>query len=134
LSTEKQRTNPPDSEVTEKPVRRHYTAEYKRRIVTEWRACTHKGEVGALLRREGLYSSLLYKWRDQEDVGLSAKPCGRKPSPEGSYEEKRQLRRENARLRHRLEQAEAIIEIQKKVSILLGITLKQPENDERGLS
>ena len=115
----------PDPEVTEKAKRRRYSASYKLRIVQAADACSKPGEIGALLRREGLYSSLLSKWRQQRDAsalaGLSKKR-GRKPRPQ-SAEARRvaQLERENARLKHELYKAETIIDVQKKLSRLLGI-------------
>ena len=130
MNTETKSIAHPDPEVIARPTRRRFTAEYKKRILAEARLCTQPGDIGALLRREGLYASTLTKWRLQENDGLVPKKRGRKPLADGSYEEKRRLQRENARLRRKLEQAEAVIEVQKKVSILLGITLNQPENDE----
>ena len=93
------------------------------------------GEIGALLRREGLYGSHLSKWRRQRAKGqldgLSAKPRGRKPSVnEGLVKEVRALKREKERLERRLQQAETIIDVQKKLSELLGVTLDETETDE----
>ena len=113
------RTGGPDPEVLERPVRRTFTAEYKRAILREADACTKPGEIGALLRREGLYSSHLSKWRRQRERGeleaLAPKKRGRKPKAKNPLARKvAELERENAKLRGRLQQAEAIIEIQKK--------------------
>lgn len=121
----------PDPEVSDRPVRRKFTAEYKRRILQEADRC-QPGELGALLRREGLYSSLLSKWRQQRDraerEALSPKKRGRKPrQPDPAAERIASLERENQRLRKHLQEAEAIIEVQKKISDLLGIVTK-PEN------
>jgi transposase len=126
-------TRIPDPEVVPKAKRRQYTAEYKLRIVREADVCTEPGQIGSLLRREGLYSSYLSKWRQQQEEGqlqaLSSKKRGRKP--EGpSVEELAQLRRENERLRARLEQAEIIIDVQKKLSKLLGLTTDTTESSE----
>lgn len=118
----------PDPEVPAKASRRRFTAEYKARILAEADACTPgSGELGALLRREGLYSSNLYTWRRQRDEGalegLKPKKRGRKPTPRHPLEDKvARLERENARLQQRLKQAETIIDVQKKVSELLGLS------------
>jgi transposase len=124
----------PDPEVPEKPVRRRFSAEYKLRILREAEACQQHGELGALLRREGLYSSHLTTWRQQRDQGaldaLKAKRRGRKPQPINPLAaENERLRRENERLATRLKQAETIIDVQKKVSEILGVTL--PTSTER---
>jgi len=106
----------PDPEVSERAKRRRFTAQYKLRIVREADACRGDGDVGALLRREGLYSSHLSKWRRQRDeiagLGLAAIKRGRK----GKAEDPRvkELERENARLKHRLARVETMLEIQKK--------------------
>ena len=121
--------NAPDPEVVPKAKRRRFSAEYKLRILREADACDKPGEIGALLRREGLYSSLLSDWRRQRDdgalAGLSAKKRGPKPTPEARRVA--DLERENARLRHRLEQAETIVEVQKKLAALLQ---KLPESSD----
>jgi transposase-like protein len=126
-------TRIPDSEVVPKARRRQFAAEYKLRIVREADACTEPGQIGSLLRREGLYSSYLSKWRQQREEGqlqaLSSKKRGRK-SQDPSVEELAELQRENGRLRARLEQAEIIIDVQKKLSKLLGLTADTTENDE----
>ena len=122
----------PDPEVSEQAKRRRFTAEYKLRILREADACKGDGDVGALLRREGLYSSLLSSWRRQRDeiagVGLAAIKRGRK----GKVEDPRvkELARENARLKRRLARVETMLEIQKKASELLGIPLNPPDSDE----
>lgn len=122
---------PVDPEVVAKPARRRYTADYKFRILREADRCTRPGEVGSLLRREGLYSSLLTTWRRQREQGalkaLQAKKRGRKSQKADPLARKvAELERENARLQGRLKQAETIIDFQKKVSELLGIPLKSP--------
>ena len=119
---------PSDPEVLEKPVRRRFDAAYKQRIVEEADGCSKPGELGQLLRREGLYSSLLSTWRRQRDevvlAGLSPKRRGRKAKKKDAAAlENERLRRENERLAQRLKQAETIIEVQKKVSEMLGIAL-----------
>lgn len=118
-----------ETEVSARPRRRQFSAEYKLRIVEAAERCRGKGEIGALLRHEGLYSSHLTTWRREALAGLKKRTRGRKPE---SAERRRikQLERDHARLRRRLEQAEAIIEVQKKVSALLGITLPTVEEGE----
>lgn len=119
------RSDRPDPEVPEKAKRRTYSAAYKLRVLQEADACSKPGEIGALLRREGLYSSLLAKWRKQRDAGALAglsKKRGRKPKPV-TAEARRvvALERENVRLKRQLEKAETIIEVQKKLSRILEL-------------
>ena len=123
----------PDPEVVEKPKRRRFSAEYRLRIVREADACKAPGEVGALLRREGLYSSLLSAWRRQRDAGALAGLRSKKRGPKAKAVDPRvnRLEREVVRLRRQLEQAETIIEIQKKVAGILGIPLRTTELDEK---
>src|SRR5215204_6345959 len=126
-------STPPDPEVPAKARRRQFSAEYKLAILREADACTQPGEVGALLRREGLYSSHLVDWRRQRDAGALqalARKRGRKPADPARAQAER-LRRENERLRGRLAQAEKIIEIQGKVSELLGLSLDPASDDEQ---
>ena len=121
-----------DPEVPEKARRRRFRAEYKQRILEEADACTEAGEVGALLRREGLYSSHLSAWRCQREEGVLAalgKKRGRKPRRDERQQELERLQRENRQLRRKLEQAELILDIQKKASEILGIPLKPRDND-----
>lgn len=124
----------PDPEVPAKPKRRQFTAEYKRSIVAQAEACRDDRAIGALLRREGLYSSHLTAWRRQREQGeldaLAPKRRGRKPTANPLTEECQRLRKENARLSRRLEQAELIIDVQKKVSALLGISLPEVKTGE----
>ena len=125
----------PDPEVPENPKRRRFTAEYKLRILRLADQCTHPGEVGALLRREGLYSSHLTTWRRQREAGslraLEPKKRGRKGSVRDPMAvENEKLRKDNERLAQRLQQAQLIIEIQKKASEMLGIPLRPLENEE----
>jgi transposase len=124
----------PETEVTEKATRRRFTGEYKRRILREAAACKGAGEVGALLRREGLYSSHLTYWRKEAARGELAalKPKRRGPQAKVVDPRDRQLaeqQREIARLKKRAERAEALVEVQKKVSQLLGIALPTVEED-----
>lgn len=118
--TEKQ-----DVQVVAKPHRRIFTAEYKRRILKEADACSTPGAVGALLRREGLYSSHLTVWRRArargEVAALAPKKRGRKPTPvDPRIRRIAELEREVARLAARAERAEALVELQKKLAALLG--------------
>jgi transposase-like protein len=115
----------PNPEVVEKAQRRIYTAEYKLRILQETDACS-EGQIGAILRREGLYSSHLTTWRRQRQAGqlaaLTDNKRGRKPTLENPLSsEVERLRRENERLSQRLQQAELIIDIQKKASAILTL-------------
>jgi transposase len=125
----------PETEVTEKGKRRSFTGEYKQRILREAAACKEPGAVGALLRREGLYSSHLTHWRKEAGRGELARltPKKRGPQPKVVDARDRQLaeqRREIVRLRKRAERAEALVEIQKKVSQLLGIALPTIEDEQ----
>jgi len=124
----------PDPEVPERPVRRRFSAQYKLDILAQIDAA-EPGGIGAILRREGLYSSHLVDWRRARDRGALealARPSGR-PRPNPLAVEVDRLTRQNARLEERLATAERIIEIQGKVSELLGIPPAQPsEDDERG--
>ena len=125
----------PDPEVSDKAVRRQFTAKYKLSVLQQADACAESGGIAALLRREGIYSSNLNTWRRQRDQGtleaLTPKQRGRKPSPHDLVtQENHQLRKENTRLANRLKQAELIIDVQKKVSQILGITLATPPENE----
>lgn len=110
----------PDPEVPSKARRRRFTAEYKLRILREAERCTSSGAIGALLRREGLYSSHLTSWRKQQAKALQPRRRGRKPQANPLRARVAQLERENARLQRELEKAEIIIDVQKKVAKLLG--------------
>lgn len=125
----------PDPEVVPQAKRRRFTAKYKLEILRRADACSEPGEVGALLRREGLYHSHLTNWRTQREegtlAGLAPKKRGRKPDPELEVRRHNaQLEKENRRLADRLEKAELIIEVQKKMARLLGLE-KSEENGER---
>ncbi len=122
----------PDSEVVVKPRRRTFSTEYKIRILQEAdSAATIPGGVGALLRREGLYSSHLVSWRRERQAGIREALQPRKRGPRSARnpltEENEKLRRENAQLTEKLRQAEIIIEVQKKVATLLGRPILDPE-------
>jgi transposase len=123
----------PDPEVLPRAARRQFSAEYKLRIVEEADRCTKRGEIGALLRREGLYSSHLDKWRTLRArgqlPGSATGKRGRKPK-DPAEEENEHLRKENEQLRTRLEQAELIIDVQKKISLLLGLMTTETQKDE----
>ena len=126
----------PNPEVIPVASRRQYTAQYKLRILEEADRCTEPGELGALLRREGLYSSYLSRWRRAREEGklaaLSSKKRGRKSSADPTLEEEiAKLRREKKDLQVRLAQAETIIDVQKKLSGLLGIKLEENGSNEQ---
>ena len=117
----------PDPEVTGKKFRRRFTAKYKLSILQEADSCTDPGQLGALLRREGLYSSNLTTWRRQREqgilTGLSPKKRGRKNKPHNPLANQvARLEKENRKLHLKLKQAETIIDVQKKVSQMLGIS------------
>jgi transposase-like protein len=118
--------------VEAKAKRRRFTAEYKLRILREVDRAKGSGEMGAILRREGLYSSLLTQWRRDRDRVAKAGLAARKRGPKRKVEDPRikQLEREKQRLERKLEKAEAIIAFQKKVAELLGIPLKSLDSDE----
>jgi len=120
----------PNPEVPEKVTRRRYTGEYKKRILEQYESLP--SGRGALLRREGLWSSHIDSWRKQREAGvleaLGPKKRGRKPKAEDPRaREIAELRRKLARAEQKLKQAELIIDIQKKVSEMLGIPLAKPE-------
>jgi transposase-like protein len=123
-----------DTEVPAKARRRRFTAEYKQKILREAERCRKAGEIGALLRREGLYSSHLTAWRaaraSGERAGLEAKRRGTKPRVrDGQAQRVAELEREVTRWKGRAERAEFLVELQKKVASILGIELD--ENGER---
>ncbi len=122
----------PDPAVSEKAKRRRLTAEYKLRILREVEQCKVPGEIGAILRREGLYTSHLTDWRRQRDRIASEGLAQRKRGPKAKTQDPRvkELEQENARLKRRLQRAETMLEIQKKASELLGIPLSQLDDDE----
>ena len=122
----------PDPEVVAQAKRRRFTAEYKLRVLEEVEQCQEAGAIGALLRREGLYASHLSSWRRQRAAeqlqGLRPKKRGRKPDPQAV--ELARLQRENERLKARLEQAETIIEVQKKLCRLLDLPIAEMDESE----
>ena len=128
----------PDPEVVQRPVRRRFTVDYKQRILTEVAAASDTRTIGRILRREGLYSSHLTNWRKTRDrlqrAALEPQKRGPKPSPKNPLQaENAKLTRENARLNKKLRRAELIIDLQKKVSQILGITLpvlEESDDDE----
>lgn len=117
----------PKTEVVVKPKRKQYSASERLRILRAADACQGSGELGALLRKEGIYSSYLTTWRRQRErgelEGLAPQKRGPKTDPQAL--ELVRLQRENERLKEKLHQAEIIIEIQKKVSQLLGVPLQE---------
>jgi len=126
---------PPDPEVPARHAKRRFTTAYKLDILRRADACTRPGDLGALLRAEGLYSSHLVTWRRQRAHGLAPKKRGRKPASTDPRvrtleREKAALTSENRRLERRLQRAETIIAFQKKVAELLGIPLKPLPSDE----
>jgi transposase-like protein len=117
---------PPSSEVPAKVRRRKFSGSEKRRILSEADRCTKSGEIGALMRREGVYSSMLTGWRKQravaERTALAPKRRGPKVDPAVAQKHRDgQLTRENVRLRRQLQHAHAIIDVQKKLCVLLGL-------------
>jgi transposase-like protein len=123
----------PDPQVTAKPTRRRFTSEFKLQVLREADQCG-PGELGALLRRHGLYSSHLSVWRRERDLGARerlSKKRGRKAAERNPLSPRiAQLERENRRLQARLKKAELILEIQKKAAALLGIPLNHPESGD----
>ena len=113
-----------ETEIPEKATRRRFSKEYKLRVLEQADQCNKPGEIGALLRREGLYASHLTKWRSQRREG-TLKALGRKRGPKSRRTseqiELEKLERENERLRERLRKAEKIIEVQKKLAEVLGL-------------
>jgi transposase-like protein len=128
----------PDPEVIGRAVRRRFTAAYKQRILAEVDAAAGSGTVGRIIRREGLYSSQLAAWRkariNSERAALAPKKRGPKPVPPNPLQaENTQLKRENVKLQKKLHTAELMLDLQKKVSQILGITLPtldQSDDDE----
>lgn len=128
------RPDPEVSERLERARRRQFTVGYKLRILSEADVARTSGEIGTLLRREGLYSSHLAAWRRQREEGilnaLSPRRRGR-PSSSPEQREVARLRQENERLSQRLVAAEAVIDVQKKVALLLGLVEPSRPSDER---
>ena len=122
----------PDPAVEAKPMRRRFTAEYKLRILHEVERSKEPGEIGAILRREGLYSSHLAHWRQERDRAAKAALAARKRGPKRRVVDPRiqQLEREVAQLRRRNQRVETMLAIQKKASEMLGIPLSHLDDDE----
>ena len=122
----------PNTEVVAKAKRRRFTAAEKLRLLREVEACQGSGEIGALLRREGIYASYLSTWRKQRELGeldgLTPRKRGPKPDPQAI--ELARLRHENERLQERLRRAELIIDVQKKVARMLGETIEASDLDD----
>ena len=123
----------PDPEVVAKAQRRKFTAEYKLGIVEEADHASDPGAIGALLRREGLYSSHLVEWRRLRQagaLGALSRKRGRKPTRNPLAEENSKLKAELVQVKKKLQQAEIIIDVQKKISQVLGISQDLPEEEE----
>ena len=125
----------PDPEVSEKKPRRRFTAQYKLRILEEADGCDKLGQIGVLLRREGLYSSNLSSWRKQKQKDLlqamSPQKRGRKQKERNPLSQQvARLEKENRRLKEKLIKAEAIIDIQKKISDILDISQNQEDGSK----
>lgn len=125
----------PDPEVVAQAKRRSFTAEYKQRILAEADRAKGSGGVGALLRREGLYSSLLATWRRERASGVRLALAPQKRGPKSKrdpiQEQIQKLQKDNARLTEQLRKAEIVIDVQKKVGALLGWPIHTPDPDER---
>lgn len=125
----------PDPEVPARATRRHFSTRYKLSILEQAAACKTPGSIGSLLRREGLYSSHLSAWRDQREAGAldsqSVKKRGPKPEPVNPLARQvAYLKKEMRRAERKLIQAQAVIEYQKKLSKILGISLEKPGIDD----
>ena len=132
---EGQQVDRPDPEVPEKATRRRYSAPYKLKILREADKCSRPGELGELLRREGLYSSHLKTWKKQREEGtlqgLAPKKRGRKAKRKDALaDEVDRLRRKNEQLEQRLQQAETIIDVQKKLCTMLGLPHAADDRNE----
>lgn len=134
-TTHKTEGSVPNPEVSSKTPRRRFTAAYKQRILEEADACQEPGEIGALLRREGIYSSYLANWRNQRRQGTLSGSSEKKRGPKSNnnselQDELERLKRENARLKQQLDKAETIIDVQKKLSTLLGVMMPETEDKD----
>lgn len=134
MTTTKKTASNRETEVSAKATRRTFTKEYKLEILEKADRCSSPGEIGELLRKEGLYSSHLSSWRAQRREG-ALKTMGRKRGPKAKktaeQAELEKLRRENQRLRKKLDHAEKIITVQKKLSEVLGIPLENDDVDDQ---
>ena len=121
----------PNPEVLARAKRRTYTGEYKQKVLAEADAARGSGEIGAVLRRHGLYSSHLTKWRQERKSGILEGLAPQKRGPKSKANpltaENQKLRRDNERLADRLRKAEIVIDVQKKVAMLLGLPIADPE-------
>ena len=121
----------PNPEVIARAQRRRYTAEFKQRILAELDRAKGSGEIGAVLRRNGLYSSHLVKWRRERAAGIVEGLTPQKRGPKSKANpltgENQKLRQDNERLADRLRKAEIVIDVQKKVAMLLGYPLQETE-------
>lgn len=126
-------TASPDPEVTPKAKRRSFSASYKKKILAEVEAAAGSGNIGEILRREGIYSSTLTSWRKERDAAVDG-AFSRKRGPEPKHNpltgENEKLRRQNQRLQEELRKAELIIDVQKKVAMLLGRPLPPVPDSE----
>jgi transposase len=135
FSTSESVVNLPDPEVSQIAKRRRFSADYKLNILRQADTCSQSGDISALLRREGLYVSHLSAWRRQRNAGslqaLKPKTRGRKPAQKNPLAaENARQQRKIKRLELRLKKAEIIIDVQKKVSEILGVTLNSPEESD----
>ena len=125
----------PDPEVVAKAKRRRFTGKYNQEILSEADAATEPGAIGALLRREGLYSSHLATWRRERKAGIQQGLEPQKRGPKSKRnpvtDENQQLRRENHRLSEQLRKAEIVIDVQKKVAALLGWPIPTPDPEQQ---
>ena len=121
----------PNPEVLARAKRRTYTGEYKQQVLAEADAARGSGEIGAVLRRHGLYSSHLTKWRQERKAGILEGLAPQKRGPKSKANpltaENQKLRRDNERLTERLRKAEIVIDVQKKVAMLLGLPSAETE-------
>ena len=121
----------PNPEVLARAKRRTYTGEYKQKVLAEADAARGSGEIGAVLRRHGLYSSHLTKWRQERKSGILEGLAPQKRGPKSKANpltvENQKLRRDNEQLTDRLRKAEIVIDVQKKVAMLLGLPIAEPE-------
>ena len=125
----------PDPEVVAQAKRRRFTAEYKQSILTKADQAKGSGGVGALLRREGLYSSLLTTWRREREAGVRQALAPQKRGPKSTRdpvaEHAQKLQRDNERLTEQLRKAEIVIDVQKKVAALLGWPIATPDPEQK---
>jgi len=125
----------PDPEVVAQAKRRRFTAEYKQHILAKAHQAKGSGGIGALLRREGLYSSLLTTWRREREAGVRQALAPQKRGPKSKRdpvaEHVQKLQRDNQRLTEQLRKAEIVIDVQKKVAALLGWPIATPDPESK---